>query len=1322
MNKYFELGINVVEDNLKVIKSKLLQYTDIEKAEYILDNIKLDSDFYIALNKEYKQGNNFENFVSSENLHEELINIFNLNLYAHQENSIKSIKNLKDTVISTGTGSGKTESFIIPIVDYCLKNRDKNGVKAIIIYPMNALANDQKRRISDILSKTNLKFGIFTGETPSRKNSQLDNHKLYENQIYYREDIINELPDILITNYVMLDRILTSEKNNSLIKNSRETLKYVVLDEIHTYRGNKGAHLKFLLDRLRYNINGKLVHIGCSATLSKTNKSKSVEGYLYGDSLDQFICPLFNCKNHELIEAEYEDLDEIPKDTLNYDEIKIIRDELYKGSISISNLINILKNNNFYYSKQDLYNLLNKNSHILSFRVYLFLNDVQDGIKRCINCGKYHTGWSNKCLSCGSLLFYISVDNPKMMIGLIKNRTLTNDIKRDLYSNTESTFVGIVDNDYELDDNSLVINLIKPFNYIEDNCIEIHNNPDGDIRLVYLEEKPKVFDLENNQSFFDISKSILKNMQNDNRKILSFKDSRQEVSRYKNLSNDIFVSNTFLEISKYVTNNRHLDLFSAYDAINNQISLEIEENEELKNFKDLNGDFQIWFERMLRNKKEITKIYPKDKDNLNEEERLILEFFIEERLIESNIILKPNTRYINYSLFSLKKIGVAYMEEDIIDDGRFMKISLSKRGKNIETFLQSRNISYESIDIEKVISSLIRKGYLCTYTTKDKKEVYSLRRCKLEIVFDKSNYSSIKEIIDDNFFIAETHSSEVDKEEKNEIESKFQNNELNILFSTPTLEMGIDIGGLNVVFMQGVPPLPSNFAQRAGRAGRKDDKTALIMTLCDDNSYHDMYYFQNPKDMIDGVINPPKFQTDNFSLGKKHINALIYQINNFNDKKMLINELTKAFYSIDKKEINDYVNCTDFYKLLGNNVYKLYENNVFPDYSFRRDEVKVYNLEAFGKDKKEKEMYEISSREPESACKEYFPGDIKYMAGDIYKLVDNETCYDIVDSLLGKVKQYKEIYAKEAKGYISRNDSTKSYSTVDLVNFINNNDYLKMQKENIIKFEYYRNIELQFINLGKGENCEDSDYNMIGQILKRQGILISYETEIISLDNMISFIALINNSIKECYGLDDSEIKIMYDKTKNIFVLYDANGNENIDLKKIFLNIKYILKYGYDKVKNCDCKEINGCYICMKNYSLNRYSASLNKIKAYKIAGYCLGKNRLPIDIKVTDDYDDIYDIDINISVKQDKVELSYENNIITEKIEKQKQNEAVFTGLIKVLNNLGEDIEYVKISSKQKYIVDGINGEAKISKSNSTFSRYNFISLKYKNIYGEKV
>ena len=107
------------------------------------------------------------------------------------------------------------------------------------------------------------------------------------------------------------------------------------------------------------------------------------------------------------------------------------------------------------------------------------------------------------------------------------------------------------------------------------------------------------------------------------------------------------------------------------------------------------------------------------------------------------------------------------------------------------------------------------------------------------------------------------HTSEVEFELKKEHEDDFQNGKLNLLFSTSTLEMGIDIGSLSFVYMLGVPPLPSNYAQRAGRAGRRGDRFAGIITICSETSNHDWYYFHNPKEMIEGLISPPKFDVNN---------------------------------------------------------------------------------------------------------------------------------------------------------------------------------------------------------------------------------------------------------------------------------------------------------------------------------------------------------------------------------------------------------------------------------------------------------------------------
>ncbi len=221
---------------------------------YALDNV------YFSLNRKYQTASRtFSDFCKTHNLHTELRNLFPAfqrhQLYVHQEVAIESILAGKTTIIATGTGSGKTEAFLIPILDHCLKNRGNKGIKAIILYPMNALANDQLRRIEedDALKRAGLTVRSFIGST------------LKED----REAMKSDPPDILVTNYIMLDRLLT--KYNVLFQISAHTLRYLVIDEIHYYRGSKGANLSLLLRRLRPHCKdqNQLIQIGASATLQQ---------------------------------------------------------------------------------------------------------------------------------------------------------------------------------------------------------------------------------------------------------------------------------------------------------------------------------------------------------------------------------------------------------------------------------------------------------------------------------------------------------------------------------------------------------------------------------------------------------------------------------------------------------------------------------------------------------------------------------------------------------------------------------------------------------------------------------------------------------------------------------------------------------------------------------------------------------------------------------------------------------------------------------------------------------------------------------------------
>lgn len=155
------------------------------------------------------------------------------------------------TLITTGTGSGKTEAFLYPILDHVLRaKRDGvTGMKALILYPMNALANDQAKRLAEMLTTyselSGVSAGIYTGQQDTSRTKVSRDGLINDRQVF-REDP----PDILLTNYKMLDMLLLRHEDAPLWQKSATSLQYVVLDEFHTYDGAQGTDVAMLLRRL----------------------------------------------------------------------------------------------------------------------------------------------------------------------------------------------------------------------------------------------------------------------------------------------------------------------------------------------------------------------------------------------------------------------------------------------------------------------------------------------------------------------------------------------------------------------------------------------------------------------------------------------------------------------------------------------------------------------------------------------------------------------------------------------------------------------------------------------------------------------------------------------------------------------------------------------------------------------------------------------------------------------------------------------------------------------------------------------------------------
>ncbi|MDQ3152652.1 MAG: DEAD/DEAH box helicase, partial [Actinomycetota bacterium] len=227
---------------------------------------------WLALNPAFASGGRIDELVADGLLHPECERIFRpkrtvedtgeapITLHRHQRDAVEVARTGSSYVLTTGTGSGKSLAYIAPIVDRVLRDGSGAGIKAVVVYPMNALANSQREELAKFLT-----HGYGEGDEPvtfARYTGQEDDET--------RQQILSHPPDILLTNYVMLELMLTRPEERRSLVRAAEGLRFLVLDELHTYRGRQGADVAMLVRRVRESCQAHdtLRCIGTSATMA----------------------------------------------------------------------------------------------------------------------------------------------------------------------------------------------------------------------------------------------------------------------------------------------------------------------------------------------------------------------------------------------------------------------------------------------------------------------------------------------------------------------------------------------------------------------------------------------------------------------------------------------------------------------------------------------------------------------------------------------------------------------------------------------------------------------------------------------------------------------------------------------------------------------------------------------------------------------------------------------------------------------------------------------------------------------------------------------
>jgi ATP-dependent helicase YprA (DUF1998 family) len=304
---------------------------------------------YVEGSQPYRTTKSIAQLVQDGILHPEMAHIFTPStrpLYEHQENAVKAVlEKQSNIVVATGTGSGKTECFLLPMFDTLLREEDRlliPGVRVLILYPMNALVNDQVKRLRKLLcqqTNSKIRFGFYTSRTEKEdkeaqqmlhaelaaygakelielirqdeaekllgkelfvrivqgKEKDIPSHKkdevldkVFKNvikiQATSRQEIQAKPPHILVTNYSMLEHMLIRPAERKYVfEASKHVFKMLVVDEAHSYNGATGSEVAMLLERLKVAIGtekrGRIRCIATSASLGDASKDAEVLGF-----------------------------------------------------------------------------------------------------------------------------------------------------------------------------------------------------------------------------------------------------------------------------------------------------------------------------------------------------------------------------------------------------------------------------------------------------------------------------------------------------------------------------------------------------------------------------------------------------------------------------------------------------------------------------------------------------------------------------------------------------------------------------------------------------------------------------------------------------------------------------------------------------------------------------------------------------------------------------------------------------------------------------------------------------------------------------------
>ncbi len=861
-------------------------------------------------------------------------------LYVHQERAVRVTHvDQRNVVVATGTASGKTESFLYPILfelyrQHLTDELREPGVRALILYPMNALANDQRERLGKICetlreaeSGFQPTFGQYIGQTPEdssdyRRNAAVKGESRLPGELVFRQEMRRQPPHILLTNYSMLEYLLIRPDDSPLFDGERGgRWQFIVLDEAHQYRGAKGMEMGMLIRRLKQRLRdggrqGAFRCIATSATISSGAGEEDKQAVT--EFAEELFGEPFSTSGIIFGESDQTDVDEHPRryhaflralegaflvhrdDT---DAVVLNREVKNEGGLPAEPLEIALcrECGQHYYVGRKRDGKLKeavRDPSQLDFGVDYYLPSEGGDHILCRRCGNLSE--SDLPCDCGAPVRIKKCDSHKEHADQLK-QCETCGYQRG----------GIGDPVQE---------------------------------IVHGSDAPNAV----------IATALHELLPEDRRKVLAFADSRQEAAFFAWYAEDSY--------AKLRDRNLMLRAMKAGQIAPEGLSIDDLRNRLLKQWEQAglfsgadtkeSKDRQVltsilrevltderrlslsgvglvrWFVK-IPDDVELPEAIQQPPWNLTDDEaRRLLGYLMDELRVRRAMSLPEGTGVPTWSDVSPRPqqaygLGKPGRRRNVAEWGgpqstivkhvlrRFLagsgladdKIqSASKKlMEDVWRVLRARDRAQHHAG-DRILSDgntngtfrlnprwlrikLAEPGEVWECDTCASLSVHNIRKvcprhgCSGNLSLadhthlEENHYRILYESPDlPPVLCAEEHTAQIESDEARQRQDRFKSGQTHLLSSSTTFEVGVDLGDLEAVFLRNVPPEPFNYTQRVGRAGRRETP-GLALTYCRRNP-HDLYHFEEPEErVIRGKVKSPRLHMTNAKIVIRHMVA-----------------------------------------------------------------------------------------------------------------------------------------------------------------------------------------------------------------------------------------------------------------------------------------------------------------------------------------------------------------------------------------------------------------------------------------------------------------